>query len=144
MARDDSNHSARFPSRAQGMPPCVHFIIVRKPFRKIITTVQNRLAEQDQATKVAGFGLGLSKGTSWSSDGSKGLGTWVKDLNLSRCVKNMLSGNDGMFRVFLSSDSPMGHLLASGHFCLVQLPALVGAGYKDLTCQGQPDQITLW
>lgn len=42
-----------------------------------------------------------------------------------------------MFPVFLSLDFPVGHLLASGHFCLVQLPALAGTGYEDLTCQGQ-------
>lgn len=61
-------------------PPCVHFVILRKTFRKT-TTVQNSLAEQDQATEVAGFGVGLWKGTNWSSNGSKGLGTGAKDLN---------------------------------------------------------------
>lgn len=83
--------------------------------------------------EVTGFEVGLWKGTNPSSNGPKGLGTGEKDLHLLRHIMNRLSGKDRMYPVFLTPDFPMGHLLPSGHFCLVLFPTLVGTSYKDLT-----------
>lgn len=57
----DANPFKHFLSRALGMLPSVHFIIPRKPLRKVITMVMSSLAEWNQVVEITGFG-GCGKG----------------------------------------------------------------------------------
>lgn len=93
--------------------------------------------------EVTGFEVGLWKGAN-HSDGPKGRGTGEKDLHLSRPIKNKLSGNDGMFPVFLTPDLPWAicsHLAISVLSC--SLPWWVQTT-RTLSARDRPNQITLW
>lgn len=93
--------------------------------------------------EVAGE-VGLWKGADHSSDGSKGLGTGEKVLHLSRHVKNKLSGKRWDVPCIPHCRLPTRHLLPSGHFCLVLLPAWWVQTTSTLPARARPNQITLW